>query len=611
MFVLAGGAALRESVTIDEVAHIGAGLSYVQKLDLRLNEEHPPLAKLLAGLSMAVHGTRADYSSPQWAISREFFPAYLGEWIFGDWVIGRWNDARQTLMWARLPMLLMTILLGWVVYRIGRRLGGDWGGLIALAAFTTMPAFLAFGPLVLTDIEIALFAVLTVWTVAELWRNPDRRTTRWFALALAGALLSKFSAAILIVAIFTFLLTTRWWPVAGQPVDPAAARLWRKVRQRALRQATLLAAGVVYLVYFVFSWNQPLDIPGFTAHGPLVAFAGRLLMPPWLFLRGLALVLLTSVRPTFLLGKPYPHGVWFYFPVLLVLKVLPGFLALLLLTLALALIHRRKSPSSGVIPAELAPHWRAIWVSLVVFTAICLIGRMDISIRHFTVPLVLLTLLIAPLGRLIEASTQSIRWAAGTVAAVIVATCLITIVRIYPHYFPYASPLGMGRPAYWLMSDSNVDWNQALPEVDQFARAHELNDVPLDMYGWSSPGAFVPNSRLWDCQSPADSDAGHWVFLSANMILDGHNCGWIMQYPHQALAAGGMYAIHLPSPIPPAGAPGGPPAPSSRHLFLYAPVEMRLVFTEIERHPERIRKTYDEMMATWRKAMAEAKKKKG
>jgi hypothetical protein len=31
MAVLAGGAALRESVTIDEVSHIGAGVSYLQK----------------------------------------------------------------------------------------------------------------------------------------------------------------------------------------------------------------------------------------------------------------------------------------------------------------------------------------------------------------------------------------------------------------------------------------------------------------------------------------------------------------------------------------------------------------------------------------------------
>jgi hypothetical protein len=45
MAALAGGAALRESVTIDEVAHIGAGVSYLQKLDQRMNAEHPPCPK--------------------------------------------------------------------------------------------------------------------------------------------------------------------------------------------------------------------------------------------------------------------------------------------------------------------------------------------------------------------------------------------------------------------------------------------------------------------------------------------------------------------------------------------------------------------------------------
>ena len=38
MALLAGGSARRESVTIDEVAHIGAGVSYLQKLDMRMNE---------------------------------------------------------------------------------------------------------------------------------------------------------------------------------------------------------------------------------------------------------------------------------------------------------------------------------------------------------------------------------------------------------------------------------------------------------------------------------------------------------------------------------------------------------------------------------------------
>ena len=128
MAVLAGGAALRESVTIDEVAHIGAGVSYLQKLDLRMNPEHPPLPKVLAALPLICRGVRADYSHISWTNSEKFLPAFLGQWVFGDWLLERWNDPKSVLAWARLPMLLVTLALGCVVYLYARRLGGAWGG---------------------------------------------------------------------------------------------------------------------------------------------------------------------------------------------------------------------------------------------------------------------------------------------------------------------------------------------------------------------------------------------------------------------------------------------------------------------------------------------------
>src|SRR5690348_16552367 len=83
MALLAGGAARRESVTIDEVAHVGAGVSYLQKLDLRMNEEHPPLAKVLAAIPLVIKGVHADYSHLSWTFSGGFFHQYLGEWVFG------------------------------------------------------------------------------------------------------------------------------------------------------------------------------------------------------------------------------------------------------------------------------------------------------------------------------------------------------------------------------------------------------------------------------------------------------------------------------------------------------------------------------------------------
>jgi hypothetical protein len=334
-------------------------------------------------------------------------------------------------------------------------------------------------------------------------------------------------------------------------------------------------------------------------------------MPPWLILRGLAWVLLTAVRPSFLLGRAYPHGVWYYFPVLLVLKSLPGFLGLLFLTLTLSLWHCWKRRSPGVIPPDFAAHWRALWVTLLVFTAVCLAGTMDISIRHFSVPLVLLALLIAPLPRLLVHEPTRLAWTSAALAAALALSCVAMAVAVYPLYLPYVSPFGMNRPLYWLMSDSNVDWNHALPQVNQFARQHALTDVPVDIYGFSDSRAFVPGSRLWDCQAPAGSDAGRWVFVSANMILDAHNCSWILEYPHEALAGGAMYAIRLPSPIPPPGSPGGPPPPSARRLFLNAPVEIRVMFRDVTDHPERLQKTMDELMVAWQRALAEARRKAG
>src|SRR5713226_7004377 len=228
MAVLAGGAALRESVTVDEVSHIGAGVSYLQKLDLRMNPEHPPLAKVLAALPLVLRGVRADYNHISWTFSEKFFQAFLGQWVFGEWLLEKWNEPKTVLAWARLPMLLLTLALGYAVYAYARRLGGAWGGLLCLSVYVSTPAFLTFGPLVHTDLAVTLFSLLTLWSFAETWQNPSRKNTMIFALSLAGALLSKFTAGILFFAFVAFALSTRWRAVPGQALGNPEERAWRR-----------------------------------------------------------------------------------------------------------------------------------------------------------------------------------------------------------------------------------------------------------------------------------------------------------------------------------------------------------------------------------------------
>lgn len=610
MAVLADGSVRRESVTVDEVAHIGAGVSYLQRLDMRLNEEHPPLAKALAALPLVFRGIHADYSTASWTFSGSgFFKQVLGEWVFGDWLISRWNEPLSTVFWARQPMLLLTLALGVLLFLYGRRLGDEWGGLLCLCVYATMPVMLTFGPLVLTDMAITLFAVLTLWTFANMWKSPSHRTILWFGLAFGGALLSKFSSGLLFFCFPAFILSLRWRPLPQQPQDKAELKAWRRLRRRSLFKGVVLAALVVYAVYFVLSWNEPTDSMSFLGHNMASLFLRRLLMPPCIYLRGLVLFALIGKPPAFILGHSYPHGVWFYFPLLFLLKSSLAFLLLLVLALAVGLMARSRSPRLVLIPEGMELHWRAVWVFLAIFTAACIFSPDQFTIRHFSISIALLILLLAPLPRALKLLRRS-GWAPARAVAwctlVLALASTATAVRAYPYYLPFLNSLSAGRPAYDLVADSNLDWNQGLLDTEDFVRQHGLTRVLVDAYGFSDTTIYVPQAEFWNCQEAKPHDGGQWAVVSADFIRESHNCIWLLDYPHQILSGGSMYAVQLPPVIPAAGAPGGPPLPGNYHRFANSPYpgDIRLMWLTCIRDPNQLQPTWDGMMAIFQKTQS-------
>jgi hypothetical protein len=606
MGVLSGGAALRESIAVDEVAHIGAGVSYLQKLDMRMNPEHPPLAKLLAALPLVLRGVHADYSERSWPFATHGLGGILAEWSWGNAVALKWNDPFRTLMWARAPMLLLTLLMGVFLYRYASQFGGPWGGVLCVTAYVTTPAFLVFGPLVLTDVAITFFALLTLWRFATLWRNPNRANIICFGLAFGTALLSKFSSGLLLFAFLAFRLSLRYRPFDDVPRNIAELYSWRGIRGRAMWKGIGVAALTVYVVYFILSWNQPSDDLHFLGQSAASLVLRRLLMPALVYLRGLLFFALASSRPTFVLGHNYSHGVWFYFPIIFALKSTLAFLLMLALGIPLALVARRKLKAASLIPSEMEFHWRAIWISLLVFVAACMVSRMTISIRHFTIPIVLLILLLSPLPRamrMLLASGWSPARFAMALYALLAVWSVVTVLRAYPYYFPFINSLRFEHPAYELVNDSNLDWNQALPEAAHFVQQRGLSRVLLDEYGYEVPSVYIPQAQVWNCQEAVPSDGGQWAIVSAGMIEDAHNCRWLLHYPHQALAGGGMYAFELPAVIPAPGDPSGPPLRSDYHDFGIAlpdHADSRIFFLRVIRDSSELQPTMDEMMAIFR-----------
>jgi hypothetical protein len=208
------------------------------------------------------------------------------------------------------------------------------------------------------------------------------------------------------------------------------------------------------------------------------------------------------------------------------------------------------------------------------------------------------------LSRPLPGAAKAGRWASLALALV----ALITVIHVYPNYFPYINALGAGSPGYHLVNDSNLDWNHALPEVESFVLQRQLKHVLLDEYGFSEPTVYIPQAEFWNCQTPASSDSGQWAVVSANMIEDGHNCRWLMRYPHATLAAGSMYAFELPMAIPAAGTAGGPPLPDAFRNFAGFPgdEDARLTFLRCIRDPQQLQPTMDRITAMMQ---AYAKKK--
>ena len=111
--VLAMASVWDDSIIVDEIPHIGAGYSYVVKQDLRLNPEHPPLAKIMAGIPLLFLNLKET------AFETKFWQKDMnGQWEFGkNLIYNSGNDADRIGHFAKMPMLLILDLAGILIFK--------------------------------------------------------------------------------------------------------------------------------------------------------------------------------------------------------------------------------------------------------------------------------------------------------------------------------------------------------------------------------------------------------------------------------------------------------------------------------------------------------------
>lgn len=274
-------ASLRQKSTVfDEVTHLPAGLAQVATGEVRLNPQHPPLVKLLAGLAANTLEPTLPLEDPSYTEPRE--------WDFGRLVLyERGNDPMALLRRARLPTVGLSVLGGVFVFLWSLRRWGASAAMCSLTLYACSPTVLAHARWVTMDAAVATGCVATLY----LWW---RQRSLACGVALGLTLAAKFSGLMLLPAMALAELAAtgprKEWP--------------RRIRDWAI---VLAAASVVLMIVY-------FDVAGPLRYGQgLMQLYGDL-NPEYSF---------------YLLGEFSREGWPYYFLVALLVKTtLPGLFAM-------------------------------------------------------------------------------------------------------------------------------------------------------------------------------------------------------------------------------------------------------------------------------------------
>jgi 4-amino-4-deoxy-L-arabinose transferase-like glycosyltransferase len=202
MLLMMLGSSREDALTFDEPAHIAAGYAYLRFRDARLNYEHPPLLKMLAAIPLLPLSPHFPVTSSAWQ------DANNGQWETAHiFLYGSGKDPHRIAALARLGPIVLTVLLGLVLFLWTREWAGAGPALLTLFLFVFSPTILAHGRLVTTHVAAALGVALTGFAFTHFLTTPGYKAALISGLTLGIALLCKFSTFLLVpfIAMLTFL----------------------------------------------------------------------------------------------------------------------------------------------------------------------------------------------------------------------------------------------------------------------------------------------------------------------------------------------------------------------------------------------------------------------
>lgn len=448
----------RKSITVDEIVMIPSAYYHLAAGNFQLVNEHPPLAKLIAGvptLFVQPNEVKAEQIVGE--------PGSITEkWSYAERFWENNPDIFESLsFWPRVPAIILTVLLGLLIFKFARELFGALAAVLSVALFSLEPTVLAHGRVVQTDIPAALGYLLLFFTMYRYTKAPSFKNAAWIGAGAGVALIAKFSMLLAgpVLAVFFGVM------------------FWRALKKRPGRRTIILHAGLCTLVAilvinagYLFQHRAIAapDAQWIEESFPRVSGTVTLLtsLVSHIIPADFVLGVLRQVRhnaeghPAGFLGMYSRFGWWYYFPVAFALKTTLPFLLLAIASLAWAIYRWVKDREA-----------RFLWmlVPFLVYTVYVLGSRIDIGVRYYLPAYSFLFILGGALSARAFGSPR-LRRASMFAAIAVLAWIGVEAARAFPNHTSYMNQLASARPHWWYLSDSNVEWGDDTRGVGIYLR---------------------------------------------------------------------------------------------------------------------------------------------
>ncbi len=543
----------QESTTMDEQAHIPSAYTYVRYQDMRLNPEHPPLLKDLAGVPLLFLDVKFPLEDPSWT------EGVNAQWDLGNKFIHS-NNANAIDFWSRFPISLIAILLGFFIFKWSKDISGTIPALFALVLYAADPNILGHDHYVTTDLGIAAFIFIAFYYFIRFLRNPSWKNVALAGVTLALAQLAKFSGVLLfpiftlLAAIFAFVKRRPGYVTEKNDKQYRLSSIWEYAGKYLIIIAICFAA--IWALYMFNTYNMPPEklidntnkvfsdegMAGIAKSAIFWVNASPVLRPLAEYFLGVAMVFIRVAggNTYYFFGTVSNHASPAYFPAVFFLKETLPFLFLMFFAIGYSLFQLGKTllTKSNNKARYLWNQFRlyleggvayySMVAFIVLYAYLSITGNLNIGFRHLFPVLPLAYVLISKKVFDLFKNTKHIhtRKILGAILAVLIIWIIAEPIIHYPSYVSYFNEIAGGpKNGYKYVTDSNVDWGQDAKRLSKWIEQYNqenpnnpIDKIRVDYFGGADPEYYLGDKFVsWNSNYKLEPG---WYAISAGFLQE-------------------------------------------------------------------------------------------